>query len=75
MRLIIAFLFLSSVAYASSCEPDCTKVLIAKAEPRIHKQVVPTIPEPKKDDIQVRASVDGNPVKCSVINDTITCEW
>ncbi len=61
------------------CLDDCTKVLIAPARPIVREQIVKEVPKAKKDDVKVVAYVDDgenkSAVKCSSINDTITCEW
>jgi hypothetical protein len=53
------------------CLDDCTKVLVAPARPIVREQVVKEVPKPKKDEETGMSS----PAKCTVINDTITCEW
>jgi hypothetical protein len=63
------------------CLDDCTKVLVAPARPIVREQVVKEVPKPKKDDVKVVAGIEdeetgmSSPAKCTVINDTITCEW
>lgn len=63
----------------TECLKDCTKVLVSTSKPIVREQIVKEVPKPKKDDIKVVAYVDDgenkSAVKCSVINDTLTCEW